>query len=209
MWFQFKSLGMFSWAQRVWKSAVFSSWVGVFLFGVILPTVPHKILIYGLTSPRNLIIWSFLKHVQLDYQIFTDYHRYLQFIYYIYIYIRYLQRENFLGSFQDSLEFWATHFVIFRVGYLHTLFVSMTIYIYIYNYIRATPGFCPGVAAYICPIHEQMMLQITIIPMGKVTQILETIKQTRSKQPKFLWEKQKRHNTCNSYGKNNKGTNKF
>ena len=40
-------------------------------------------------------------------------------------------------------------------------------HIYIYIYIRATPGFCPGVAAYICPIHEQMMLQITVIPMGK------------------------------------------
>jgi len=35
-----------------------------------------------------------------------------------------------------------------------------------------------------------MMLQITVIPMGKITQVLETIKQTRSKQPKFLWEKQ-------------------
>ena len=44
---------------------------------------------------------------------------------------------------------------------------------------------------------------------GKKTQVLETIKQTRSKHPKFLWEKQKRHNTCNSYGKNNKGTSKF
>ena len=81
--------------------------------------------------------------------------------------------------------------------------------LYIYIYIRATPGFCPGVAAYICPIHEQMMLQITVIPMGKITQVLETIKQTRSKHPKFLWEKQKRHNTCNSYGKNSKGTSKF
>ena len=76
-------------------------------------------------------------------------------------------------------------------------------YTYIYIYIYAQR------LGYICPIHEQMMLQITIIPMGKITQILETIKQTRSKQPKFLWEKQKRHNTCNSYGKNNKGTNKF
>ena len=84
------------------------------------------------------------------------------------------------------------------------------IYIYIYYiYIRATPGFCPGVAAYVCPIHEQMMLQITVIPMGKITQVLETIKQTKSKHPKFLWEKQKRHNTCNSCGKNNKGTSKF
>ena len=70
--------------------------------------------------------------------------------------------------------------------------------------IRATPGFCPGVAAYICPIHEQMILQITGIPMGKITQVLETIKQTRSKHPKFLWEKQKRQNTCNSYGKTTK-----
>jgi len=62
-------------------------------------------------------------------------------------------------------------------------------YIYILDiYIRATPGFCPGVAAYICPIHEHMMLQITIIPMGKITQVLETIKQTRSKHPKFLWK---------------------
>jgi len=26
--------------------------------------------------------------------------------------------------------------------------------------------------------------------MGKITQVLETIKQTRSKHPKFLWEKQ-------------------
>ena len=70
----------------------------------------------------------------------------------------------------------------------------------------ATPGFCPGVAAYICPIHEQMMLQITVIPMRKITQVLETIKQTRSKHPKFLWEKQKRHNTGK---KNNKGTSNF
>ena len=31
------------------------------------------------------------------------------------------------------------------------------IHIHMYVYIRATPGFCPGVAAYICPIHEQMM----------------------------------------------------
>ena len=61
----------------------------------------------------------------------------------------------------------------------------------------------------VCPIHEQMMLQITVIPMGKITQVLETIKQTRSKHTKFLWEKQKRHNTCNSYGKNSKGTSKF
>ena len=86
--------------------------------------------------------------------------------------------------------------------------VSLYRYIYIYIYIRATPGFCPGVAAYICLIHEQMMLQITVIPMRK-KQVLETIKQTRSKHPKFLLEKQKRHNTCNSYGKNNKGTSKF
>ena len=95
-------------------------------------------------------------------------------------------------------------------GYTCSIYIYVTsIHIYIYIIIRATPGFCPSVAAYICPIHEQMMLQITIIPMGKITQILETIKQTRSKQPKFLWEKQKRHNTCNSYGKTNKGTNKF
>ena len=91
---------------------------------------------------------------------------------------------------------------IFEYGYIY-------IHIHTCIYIRATPGFCPGVAAYICPIHEQMMLQITVIPMGKITQVLETIKQTRSKHPKFLWEKQKRHNTCNSYGKNNKGTSKF
>ena len=63
-----------------------------------------------------------------------------------------------------------------------------------YIYIRATPGFCPGVAAYISTIHKQMILQITVIPMGKITKVLGTIKQTRSKHPKFLWEKQKRHN---------------
>ena len=78
-------------------------------------------------------------------------------------------------------------------------------YIYIYIYIRATPGFCPGVAASIYNFNEKKVLQITAIPMGKITQVLETIKQTRSKHPKFLWEKQKRHNTCNSYGKNNNG----
>ena len=39
-----------------------------------------------------------------------------------------------------------------------------------------------------------MILQITVIPMGKVTKVLGTIKQTRSKHPKFLWEKQKQHN---------------
>ena len=72
----------------------------------------------------------------------------------------------------------------------------MYIYICIYYviYIRATPGFCPGVAAYISTIHKQMILQITVIPMGKVTKVLGTIKQTRSKHPKFLWEKQKQHN---------------
>ena len=64
----------------------------------------------------------------------------------------------------------------------------------IYIYIRATPGFCPGVAAYISTIHKQMILQITVIPMGKITKVLGTIKQTRSKHPKFLWEKQKQHN---------------
>ena len=70
------------------------------------------------------------------------------------------------------------------------MYVYMCVNIYIY--IRATPGFCPGVAAYICPIHEQMMFQITVIPMGKITQVLETIKQTRSKHR-------------NSYGKNKNG----
>ena len=90
------------------------------------------------------------------------------------------------------------HIYIYIHIYIH---IYTHIHIYIYIYIRATPGFCPGVAAYICPIHEQMMLQITVIPMGKQTQVLETIKQTRSKHPKFLWEKQKRHNTCNSWKK--------
>ena len=33
--------------------------------------------------------------------------------------------------------------------------------------------------------HKQMMLQITVIPMGKITKVLGTIKQTRSKHPKF------------------------
>ena len=82
--------------------------------------------------------------------------------------------------------------------YIYICNIYIYIYIYmqyiyicnIYIYIRATPGFCPGVAAYMCPIHEQMMLQIAVIPMGKITQVLETIKQTRSKHPKFLWEKQ-------------------
>ena len=46
---------------------------------------------------------------------------------------------------------------------------NVSLYRYIYIYIRATPGFCPGVAAYICLIHEQMMLQITVIPMRKKT----------------------------------------
>jgi len=31
---------------------------------------------------------------------------------------------------------------------------------------------------------------ITVIPMGKITKVLGTIKQTRSKHPKFLWGKQ-------------------
>ena len=123
------------------------------------------------------------------------------YIYYVYIYIMYIY----------------IYYVYIYIMYIYIYYVYIYIYIYvyiyicvyIYVYIRATPGFCPGVAAYICPIHEQMMLQITAIPMGKITQVLETIKQTRSKHPKFLWEKQKRHNTCNSYGKNNKGTSKF
>ena len=76
-------------------------------------------------------------------------------------------------------------------------------------YIRATPGFCPGVAAYISTIHKQMILQISVIPLGKMTKVLGTIKQTRSKHPKFLWEKQKQHNIWNFYEKNRKGTRKF
>ena len=73
------------------------------------------------------------------------------------------------------------------------IYIYIYIYIHIYIYVRATPGFCPGVAAYISTIHKQMILQITVIPMGKVTKVLGTIKQTRSKHPKFLWEKQKQH----------------
>jgi len=49
-----------------------------------------------------------------------------------------------------------------------------------------------------------MILQITVIPIGKITKVLGTIKQTRSKHPKFLWEKQKQF-----YEKNRKGTRKF
>ena len=78
---------------------------------------------------------------------------------------------------------------------IHNMYVyTPYIYIYIYIYIRATPGFCPGVAAYISTIHKQMILQISVIPLGKMTKVLGTIKQTRSKHPKFLWEKQKQHN---------------
>jgi hypothetical protein len=61
--------------------------------------------------------------------------------------------------------------------------------VYIYIYTRNAWAF---------PIHKQMMLQITVTPMGKKTKVLRTIKQTRSKHPKFLWEKQKRHNIWNS-----------
>ena len=43
---------------------------------------------------------------------------------------------------------------------------------------------------YISTVHKQMILQITVIPIGKITKVLGTIKQTRSKHPKFLWEKQ-------------------
>ena len=71
------------------------------------------------------------------------------------------------------------------------IYIYMYIYMYVYIYVRATPGFCPGVAAYISTIHKQMILQITVIPMGKITKVLGTIKQTRSKHPKFLWEKTK------------------
>ena len=81
-------------------------------------------------------------------------------------------------------------------------YVICTIYIYIYIYdiyiciyyviyIRATPGFCPGVAAYISTIHKQMILQITVIPMGKVTKVLGTIKQTRVKTPEIPMGKTK------------------
>ena len=90
--------------------------------------------------------------------------------------------------------------------------MAICLYIYstkVYIYIRATPGFCPGVAAYISTIHKQMILQITVIPMGKITKVLGTIKQTRSKHPKFLWEKQKQHNILNFYEKDRKGTRKF
>ena len=78
--------------------------------------------------------------------------------------------------------------------YIYTTCLFMKSPFNIYADIRATSGFCPGVAAYISTIHKQMILQITVIPMGKITKVLGTIKQTRSKHPKFLWEKQKRHN---------------
>ena len=75
------------------------------------------------------------------------YHIYMIYIYMIYIYMIYIY-----------------------MIYIYMIYIYM-IYIYmIYIYTRATPGFCPGVAAYICPIHEQMMLQIIVIPMGKITQ---------------------------------------
>ena len=84
---------------------------------------------------------------------------------------------------------------IYRCMYIYRyICVYIYVYIYMYIYVRATPGFCPGVAAQRFSIHKQMMLQITVIPMGKITKVLGTIKQTRSKHPKFLWEKQKRHN---------------
>ena len=75
-----------------------------------------------------------------------------------------------------------------------------------------------------------MMLQITVIPMEKITQVLETIKQTMSKHPKFLWEKKNGktpaitmgkttkvlgtikkicQNTQNSYGKNKNGIREY
>ena len=84
-----------------------------------------------------------------------------------------------------------TWYTTFLYTYVHMYYTYIIIGIYIY--IRATPGFCPGVAAYISTIHKQMILQITVIPMGKITKVLGTIKQTRSKHPKFLWEKQKQH----------------
>ena len=102
-----------------------------------------------------------------------------------------------------AAEAWSNRSITLR-GYAFAIRLNK-----IYIYIRATPGFCPGVAAYISTIHKQMILQITVIPMGKITKVLGTIKQTRSKHPKFLWGKQKQHNIWNFYEKNRKGTRKF
>ena len=106
---------------------------------------------------------------------------------YIYIYIQCI----FIYYLHTYIYMYVYTAAVYVYIYVCIYCSCICIHIYIYIYIRATPGFCPGVAAYICPIHEQMMLQITAIPMGKITQVLETIKQTRSKHPKFRLEKQK------------------
>ena len=110
-----------------------------------------------------------------------------------------------------SILFWVPMEHIYTISGVFQvyIYICVCVKLYVYVYIRATPGFCPGVAAYISTIHTQMILQITVIPMGKITKVLGTINQTRSKHPKFLWEKQKQHNIWNFYEKNRKGTRKF
>ena len=72
--------------------------------------------------------------------------------------------------------------------------IYLSIYLSIYIYTRNAWVLPRRCSVYISTIHKQMILQITVIPMGKITKVFGTIKQTRSKHPKFLWEKQKQHN---------------
>ena len=65
-----------------------------------------------------------------------------------------------------------------RIKYIYT---RIHIYIYIYIYAQRL-GSAQALQRFLCPIHEQMMLQITVIPMGKITQVLETYVYTWDRQ---------------------------
>ena len=161
------------------------------------------------------------------YNIYIYIHTHIIYIcIYIYVY-KYIHIHIHIYTFTyiHIYTYIFTYIYIYLYIYIYThIYINIHIYVHIYIYttclfmkspfniyadIRATSGFCPGVAAYISTIHKQMILQITVIPMGKITKVLGTIKQTRSKHPKFLWEKQKPHNIWNFYEKNIKGTRKF
>ena len=86
------------------------------------------------------------------------------------------------GQWGGSLV-WSWDLALWFLGFF---VCTIYIYIYIYDIIHSFLKW----HIYIYTIHKQIILQITVIPMGKITKVLGTIKQTRSKHPKFLWEKQ-------------------
>ena len=101
-----------------------------------------------------------------------------------------MRNQMFLSSYHSSSHKHEYTLMLTSLFIYQTTCACTHTYMYIYYIdIRATPGFCPGVVAYIYFFNKNKMLQNTVIPMGKITKVMETIKQTMSKHPKFLWEK--------------------